>query len=164
MAGRAHRDTPSNGKTPRAVTRNGSADATVAPLPPGVETEVLEEVLERGRAQGVLTPEDLVEVVREVELSPEVIDQLVQRVGEEGIAFESEDHSLEVGEVEALDEGDAKRGRTKGGRSVSSAQREPSSPSTNGAPGRGAHRNRGPRRAAGSTSVPARPRTRCTPI
>ena len=109
MAGRAPSDTPSNGKTPRAAKRsNGSTDAVVAPLPPGVETEVLEEVLERGRAQGVLTPEDLVEVVREVELSPEVIDQLVRRVGDEGIVFENEDHRLEVGPEDAPDELDAK--------------------------------------------------------
>ncbi len=137
MAGRAPSDTPSNGKTPRAATRsNGSTDAAVAPLPPGVETEVLEEVLERGRAQGVLTPEDLVEVVREVELSPEVIDQLVRRVGDEGIAFENEDHGLEVGEEDAPDELDTKRPRAKG--KAGSAQSERVSPSTNGT------RNRAP--------------------
>jgi RNA polymerase primary sigma factor len=97
-----------------------------------VETEVLEEVLQRGRAQGVLTPEDLVEVVREVELSPEVIDQLVQRVGDEGIAFESEDHSLEVGEEGAPDDVDGKQPRAKTKRSVSPAQGERASASTNG--------------------------------
>ena len=131
MAGRAPSDTPRNGKTPRAAKRsNGSTDAVVAPLPPGVETEVLEEVLERGRAQGVLTPEDLVEVVREVELSPEVIDQLVRRVGDEGIAFENEDHRLEVGQEDAPDELDAKRPRAKG--KAGSAQSERVSPSANG--------------------------------
>jgi len=130
MAGRAPSDTPRNGKNPRAATRsNGSTEAVVAPLPPGVETEVLEEVLERGRAQGVLTPEDLVEVVREVELSPEVIDQLVRRVGDEGIAFEDEDHRLEVAHVDTTAEL-AKPSRAKG--KAGSAQGARVSSSANG--------------------------------
>jgi RNA polymerase primary sigma factor len=89
-----------------------------------VETEALEEVLERGRAQGVLTPEDLVEVVREVELSPEVIDQLVQRVGDEGIAFEDR---LEVAHEDTPDElvkgsrAKAKAGSARGARVSPSA-------------------------------------------
>jgi len=103
MAGRAPRDTRSNGKPSRgAAHTNGHSEAAAVTLPPGVESEALEEVLERGRAQGVLTPEDLVEVVREVELSPEVIDQLVQRVGDEGIVFQGEDHALEATEDEDL--------------------------------------------------------------
>jgi hypothetical protein len=107
MAGRAPRDTPSTQKTPRGKTHtNGSSDAALAPLPVGVPPEAFEEVLERGRAQGVLTPADLVEVVREVELSPEVIDQLVQRVGDEGITFDSEDQALEVVDDEVSDEAD----------------------------------------------------------
>ncbi|HXR54224.1 MAG TPA: RNA polymerase sigma factor region1.1 domain-containing protein, partial [Acidimicrobiales bacterium] len=98
-----------------------------------MESEALEEVLQRGRAQGVLTPEDLVEVVREVELSPEVIDQLVQRVGDEGIAFKSEDHVLEGGDEEASDEVEGKRTRAKAKRSVTSAETDrESSSSTNG--------------------------------
>jgi len=134
MAGRAPRDTPIGGKAPRVARQtNGSAGAAVAPLPPGVESEALEEVLQRGRAQGVLTPEDLVEVVREVELSPEVIDQLVQRVGDEGIAFKSEDHVLEGGDEEASDEVEGKRTRAKAKRSVTSAETDrESSSSTNG--------------------------------
>jgi RNA polymerase primary sigma factor len=125
MAGRAPRDTTSTPKTQRAPTRKiESANSDVAPLPPGVEVEVLEEVLERGRAQGVLTPEDLVEVVREVELSPEVIDQLVQRVGDEGIAFKGEDQGVEVGEEETSDDVDDKPLRAKAKRSVSAAESE----------------------------------------
>ena len=131
MAGRAPRDTPNSRKTSRGMAQTkASTDATPAPLPPGVESEALEEVLQRGRAQGVLTPEDLVEVIREVELSPEVIDQLVQRVGDEGIVFESEDQGLEGGDEEVSD---GKPPRAKVKRSVSSAQTERVSPSTNGA-------------------------------
>ncbi|HLJ07397.1 MAG TPA: sigma-70 factor domain-containing protein, partial [Acidimicrobiia bacterium] len=67
----------------------------MALLPDGVQPAVFEEVLQRGRDRGVLTQEDLVEVVREVELTPEVIEQLVSRVGDEGIQFNAEDHALD---------------------------------------------------------------------
>ena len=138
MAGRAPRDTPSTQKTPRGKTHtNGSSDAALAPLPVGVPTEAFEEVLELGRAQGVLTPADLVEVVREVELSPEVIDQLVQRVGDEGIAFESEDHSLEIGDEEASDEADTKPPPSRVKKAAGSARPERVAPSGNGTRTRG---------------------------
>ena len=135
MAGRAPRDTPSNHKTPRGKTHtNGSSDAAPAPLPAGIPTEEFEEVLQRGRAQGVLTPADLVEVVREVELSPEVIDQLVQRVGDEGIAFESEDQVLDAADS---DEDDAKDSRAKVKRATSAARNERAASSANGAKSHG---------------------------
>jgi RNA polymerase primary sigma factor len=102
-----------------------------------VPTEAFEEVLERGRAQGVLTPADLVEVVREVELSPEVIDQLVQRVGDEGITFESEDQALEVVDDEVSDEADTEQPRAKAKQPASPARAERSSPSKNGTKSRG---------------------------
>jgi RNA polymerase primary sigma factor len=63
-------------------------------------------------------------VVREVELSPEVIDQLVQRVGDEGIAFKGEDQGVEVGEEETSDDVDDKPLRAKAKRSVSAAESE----------------------------------------
>jgi RNA polymerase primary sigma factor len=138
MAGRAPRDTPSNQKTPRGKTHtNGSSDAAPAPLPVGVPTEEFEEVLQRGRAQGVLTPADLVEVVREVELSPEVIDQLVQRVGDEGIAFESEDQVLDVSDDDDPDHDDAKDSRAKVKRATTAARDERAASSTNETKSRG---------------------------
>ncbi len=138
MAGRAPRDTPSNQKTPRGKTHtNGASGAVPAPLPAGVPTEEFEEVLQRGRAQGVLTPADLVEVVREVELSPEVIDQLVQRVGDEGIAFESEDQALDVSDDDDSDEDDAKDARAKVKRATTAARDERAASSTNGIKSRG---------------------------
>jgi RNA polymerase primary sigma factor len=138
MAGRAPRDTPSNQKTPRGKTHtNGSSDAAPAPLPAGVPTEEFEEVLQRGRAQGVLTPADLVEVVREVELSPEVIDQLVQRVGDEGIAFESEDQVLDVSDDDDPDHDDAKDSRAKVKRATTAARDERAASSTNETKSRG---------------------------
>jgi RNA polymerase primary sigma factor len=133
MAGRAPRDTPNSGKTVRGPAQaNGSADAISAPLPPGVEPEVFEEVLQRGRAQGVLTPEDLVEVVREVELSPEVIDQLVQRVGDEGIVFAGEDQAVEAAEDSASDETGVDRPVARKKRATSSASGAKATASTNG--------------------------------
>jgi len=132
MAGRAPRDTPTSGKGSRGGGQaNGSADSVPAALPPGVESDVFEEVLQRGRAEGVLTPEDLVEVVREVELTPEVIDQIVRRVGDEGIEFKAEDQALENA-VEPAEEADAEDGD---GRPRAKRRRPPSTDratSTNG--------------------------------
>jgi RNA polymerase primary sigma factor len=121
MAGRAPRD---------AHTRGKVADEPMAVLPDGVQPAVFEEVLQRGRDRGVLTQEDLVEVVREVELTPEVIDQLVARVGDEGIQFSAEDHALDVAEDDASDE----RARAKSRRSASTEAR----PSPNGTRSRAA--------------------------
>jgi RNA polymerase primary sigma factor len=132
MAGRAPRKTPSDATASRGTTQaNGSFDAIAAPLPEGVEFEAFDAVLQRGREHGVLTPDDLVEVVREVELSPEVIDQLVERVTAEGITFESEDQSVEAadGGVEELD---GKR-PAKRKRPVTTSQAERETAPTNGA-------------------------------
>jgi RNA polymerase primary sigma factor len=93
---------------------------------------VFEEVLQRGRAQGVLTPEDLVEVVREVELSPEVIDQLVQRVGDEGIVFEGEEPAIESVVKEAPDEPEVAPAAKKR-RAAGTASGAKATPSSNGA-------------------------------
>ncbi len=100
MAGRAPRKTPSDVTASRGTTHtNGSADGN-ASLPAGVELAEFEAVLQRGRDRGVLTQDDLVEVVREVELSPEVIDELVERVAAAGIEFESEDHGADAAEAD----------------------------------------------------------------
>ncbi|MGH9048033.1 MAG: sigma-70 factor domain-containing protein, partial [Acidimicrobiales bacterium] len=92
MAGRAPRDTPDGDDAGRTTQAKKSAkDDLATPLPPGVDPDAFEGLLQRGRDRGVLTQEDLVEVVREVELSPELIVLLVERVRAEGIVFESED-------------------------------------------------------------------------
>jgi RNA polymerase primary sigma factor len=100
MAGRGPRDTRARGRAARGQRQDGAVADAPVPLPDGVEPEVFEEVLQRGRDHGVLTQEDLIEAVREVELSREVIDQLVRRVGDEGIEFESEEQTLEIAERE----------------------------------------------------------------
>jgi RNA polymerase primary sigma factor len=93
MAGRALRDTPTRGET------EAGTPVTPAPLPPGVEDHVFEAVLQRGRTQGVLTQEDLIEAIREVELSQVVIDQLVRRVVDEGIEFRTEESAEDAVET-----------------------------------------------------------------
>ncbi len=114
MAGRAPRGTRSQGKTTRAPCQVGASKTSPSDLPPGVEAAVFEEVLARGRAHGVLSQEDLIEAVREVELSQEVIDQLVRRVGEEGIEFESDEHALAAADDEAVEQvGERPRARAK---------------------------------------------------
>ncbi|MGH9006961.1 MAG: RNA polymerase sigma factor RpoD [Acidimicrobiales bacterium] len=139
MAGRAPRDTPSNGKVPRGASQaNGTTDAITAPLPSGVEPGEFEKVLERGRVQGLLTPDDLVEVVREVELSPEVIDQLVRRVRDEGIEIENEEPGVEGGDDAAVDA--EPRARAKKSRTTSTTRAK--SPSTNGTRSRARTRSR----------------------
>ncbi len=127
MAGRAPRKTPSDARASRGTTHiNGSADA-MTPLPAGVELAEFEAVLQRGRERGVLTQDDLVEVVREVELSPEVIDLLVERVSAAGVAFESEDQNGVAAE-DGVEDLDGKRPAPKR-RPVTSAPgaREPAS-------------------------------------
>jgi RNA polymerase primary sigma factor len=52
-----------------------------------------EAVLAVGRERGTLTEADLVEAIHDVELSPEVIEHLVQRVRDEGIDFLADDVS-----------------------------------------------------------------------
>jgi RNA polymerase primary sigma factor len=116
MAGRAPRDMHNRGE---------AASAASPPLPEGVESEVFDEVLQRGRDRGALTPEDLVEVVREVELTPEVIDQLVTAVREEGIEFTGEDTAT----LELTDDGDDERAKARSRRAGASEAKVP----TNGA-------------------------------
>src|SRR5579863_8608448 len=66
-----------------------SADQVLAGL---AEVE-FEAVLDTGRARGTLTEADLVEAIHDVELTPEVIEALVQRVRDEGIVFQADDLS-----------------------------------------------------------------------
>src|SRR5688500_11875684 len=74
--------------------------------PEGVPAEAFSRLLAAGRDRGSLTPDDLIEVLRSVELSPELIDAVVARVRAEGIVYE--DPAVEVAhEVIDLDEADA---------------------------------------------------------
>jgi RNA polymerase primary sigma factor len=57
------------------------------PLPGGISGAALESLLAVGRLQGELTQGDVIEAVRGVELTTEVIEQLVEWVKSNGITF-----------------------------------------------------------------------------
>jgi RNA polymerase primary sigma factor len=68
-------------------------------LPPGVPEHDFEAVLAHGRAKGQLTQAELIEALHTVELTPEVLVMLIDRVTAEGVALvedEEEDPIVEV--------------------------------------------------------------------
>ena len=68
-------------------------------LPPGVSQVDFEEALAAGRAKGQLTQAELIEALHTVELTPEVLTTLIDRVTAEGVALvadEEEDLVVEV--------------------------------------------------------------------
>ena len=88
------RDDPT--PTPGAVSANASATPNASPAT--LETlETLESfpaddfvaLLHKGRDRGVLTPDDLMSVLEDVELSPQLIDAVRDRVEAEGITFDT---------------------------------------------------------------------------
>jgi RNA polymerase primary sigma factor len=71
-------------------------------LPPGVSQIDFEAALAAGREKGALSPDDLIEVLHNVELTPEVLSALLARINAEGVALVDED-------VDTLAEGIAER-------------------------------------------------------
>ena len=68
-------------------------------LPPGVSQVDFEAALAAGRAKGQLTQAELIEALHTVELTPEVLTTLIDRVTAEGVALvadEEEDLGVEV--------------------------------------------------------------------
>src|SRR5438067_8784763 len=59
--------------------------------PAGVPTDEFAALLDKGKAQGELTPDDLMQVLERVELSSDVINAVKGRVQAEGIALVDED-------------------------------------------------------------------------
>ncbi len=86
----------------------GAADAHGEDLADGVVEGVpvdgLSALLARGRALGTLTPDDLMEVLRTVELTPEVIVGVVDRVQAAGIEFADEPPEVLAGVAAHEDE------------------------------------------------------------
>ena len=86
------------------VELTDASSASFAPiahvaLPPGVSQVDFEAVLAAGRAKGQLTQAELIEALHSVELTPEVLTTLIDRVTAEGVALvpdEEEDLVLEV--------------------------------------------------------------------
>jgi RNA polymerase primary sigma factor len=71
-------------------------------LPIGVSQIDFDAALAAGRAKGSLTPDELIEVLHNVELTPEVLVVLLARINAEGVAFVDDD-------IDALAEGIAER-------------------------------------------------------
>jgi RNA polymerase primary sigma factor len=72
--------------------------------PPGVPADDFERLLEAGRLRGFLTPDDLMTVLENVDLSPELIDGVVLRVRAEGITYDDDDDSDDDETVEPTTE------------------------------------------------------------
>jgi RNA polymerase primary sigma factor len=62
-----------------------------APLPAGVSQVDFDAALAAGRKKGHLTPDELIEALHAVELTPEVLANLLARVNAEGVALVDED-------------------------------------------------------------------------
>ena len=74
------------------MTEVRSAVEPVHPVPLEVGTEGFERLLAVGRQRGYLTQDDLVTVLRSVELTHDVIEGVVERVKAEGIQYIEEPH------------------------------------------------------------------------
>ena len=75
-------------------------------LPAGVSQVEFDAALAAGREKGTLTPDDLIEAVHNVELTPEVLGVLLARINAAGVALVDED-------VDALAEGIAERAQSR---------------------------------------------------
>jgi RNA polymerase primary sigma factor len=86
------------------VDASGAPADALAPiahvaLPPGVSQVDFDDALATGRAKGQLTQAELIEALHAVELTPEVLTTLINRVTAEGVALvadEEEDLGVEV--------------------------------------------------------------------
>jgi RNA polymerase primary sigma factor len=69
------------------------SESSTLSVPAGFPAEALTLLVAKGRLKGTLTPEDAVAVLEQVELTPELIDEVRTRLKLEGIPFdESGDH------------------------------------------------------------------------
>ena len=69
------------------MTDGHGQSSSVRPAPEGIALEDFERLLASGRQRGYLTQDDLILVLRSVELSPELIEDVLARVREEGIEY-----------------------------------------------------------------------------
>jgi len=70
--------------------------------PAGVAPEEFVLLLAQGRSRGFLTQDDLMEVLRRVELTPDVIAAVIDRIRHEGIVFEDEPDVVLDADLEAI--------------------------------------------------------------
>ncbi len=84
---------------PDAVPSESLASIAHVALPAGVAQADFDAVLTIGRAKGQLTQAEMIEALHAVELTPEVLTELIDRVTAEGVALvpdEDEDLAVEV--------------------------------------------------------------------
>jgi RNA polymerase primary sigma factor len=109
-----------------------------ASVPEGVPAEHFRALLAAGRAHGTITGDDLIVIVKDVELTPELIASVVQRVEQEGITYvegePSDDEAEEAVQeaVAAVEQGDEVHppGRPPRATPIRSGARPRSAPST----------------------------------
>jgi RNA polymerase primary sigma factor len=83
--------------SPFAPEPRGGAD-----VPPGVPAEPFRALLAAGRAHGTITGDDLIPLVKDVELTPELIEGIVERVKAEGITYVEDEPSPAEAEAAVL--------------------------------------------------------------
>ncbi len=119
-------ETPS----PRRSSTETLAPITHVALPPGVSQVDFEAALAIGREKGQLTQDELIEALHAVELTPEVLTTLIDRVTVEGVVLvEEEDEELTI-EPPAPKEPSASTPRSNG--SVRAEERRESREGGNG--------------------------------
>ncbi len=69
------------------------------PLPPGVSQTEFEDVLAAGREKGQLTPDELIDALHTVELTPEVLTTVITRITAEGVALVEDEDEIEDEDV-----------------------------------------------------------------
>ncbi|HEX2272538.1 MAG TPA: RNA polymerase sigma factor RpoD [Acidimicrobiales bacterium] len=79
------------GKAPEKVAQAPAVAKARHDVPEGVPPETFAALLERGRAAGTLSADLVMWALREVELTPELIDAVRSRLHAEGIALEGEE-------------------------------------------------------------------------
>jgi RNA polymerase primary sigma factor len=77
-----------------APRRSGDDDG----IPEGIPADAFRKLLAAARAHGSLTPDDLMLVLKSVELTPDLITAVVERVRAEGIAYVDDEPSVDEAE------------------------------------------------------------------
>jgi RNA polymerase primary sigma factor len=75
--------------------------ASTLSVPEGVPAEEFTQLLAAGKERGTLTPDDIMPALEKVDLTPELIDAVVNRVRAEGIAYEDPDVVVDETPIEA---------------------------------------------------------------
>jgi RNA polymerase primary sigma factor len=97
---------PVNDESAMAVDEAADATVTVlvavkdVPLPAGVSQVDFDAALAAGREKGHLTPDELIEALHNVELTPEVLGILLARINAEGVALVDDDVDDLAAEIE----------------------------------------------------------------